>query len=183
MRRGPLPLLLLLCATGVVNAGSIDLALNDEAARLGFGWPLAGEWLQTDAAWLHHDEDGDVVTLGLHAIGDATFSERLEGGIGANAFWADADEGDGWGLAIGGFFKWGLTREERLSLTAEAHVAPDIFAGGDLEGYLETGARVSYRVLTSAEVFVGYRYIELEPQEGEDIEIDPALNIGFRMEF
>lgn len=183
MRRFALVLLLSLSTTAVTQAGSIDLALNDEAARIGFGWPLAGEWLQTDAAWFHHDENGDVVTLGLHAIGDATFSERLEGGIGANAFWVDAELEDGWGLAIGGFFKWGLTRKESLSLTAEAHVAPDIFAGGDIKSYLETGARVGYKILTSADVFAGYRYIELDPQEGDDIEVASDLEIGFRMEF
>lgn len=170
-------------ASGVAHAGSLDLGFGGGSARLAFGWPLVGERLEGEASWLHDDSDGDVAGFGVHAVGDATFAKNLDGGIGGRLFWADGDGENGYGLMLGGFFRWGFAQEGRLSLTLDGHIAPNVFTAGNLRGYREAGARLGYRVLTAADVFVGYRYAEAVPEDGPDVKIASDVHFGFRLEF
>lgn len=173
---------LVFCAAGAASAGSVDLGLNNESARAAVAWSLS-PMVEVEPAWFHDSDDGDAAAFGMHAVGEATFAENLEGGIGAEAFWADDDTDDGYGLALGGYVRWGIASQGRLTIGGDLHFGPDIFTAGDLEGYWNAGARIGYRVLSSAEVWAGYRFIEVAPKLGDDSRIASDAHVGFRLLF
>jgi hypothetical protein len=174
-------LLLILLFAVPAAAGTLDVSLNDESARGAFGWQVTEEHLVADVSWFHQEDDQNLVGLGLHAAGEATFGNGVYGGVGLNAVYGDDDVHDGWGIGLGGFFRWGFTRSGRVGLLVDLHHAPEMFSGGDLEGYTEFSAGIGYRILTTAEVHVGYRHIELEPENGSDAELSEDLMFGFTL--
>ncbi|MDH3589376.1 MAG: hypothetical protein OEQ74_08225, partial [Gammaproteobacteria bacterium] len=58
-------------AAGPTLSDSLDLNLNDDAARLTFARAIYDEKLEIDAGWLHHQDRGDLLSLSLGRIGEA----------------------------------------------------------------------------------------------------------------
>ena len=54
------------------HASELNLSLNDDAARLTYAWDVADNGLKLDGGWLHHQDRGDVINLGLHLEGAAS---------------------------------------------------------------------------------------------------------------
>lgn len=77
------------------------------------------------------------------------------------------------GIALGGAVDIYLmpTLLPRLYMTLKVFYSPDVFTGGDYENFTELGARLSYRILSNAVIFAGYRFNEVEIDD-TDIELE-----------
>lgn len=176
----------LLAVASAAQAGSIDLNVNDDAARLVFGWPVAGDKLKLDAAWMHHDDNGDVASFGFHVAGEVTSSAAAPvAGIGAKFLFLDAEEKDvdGSALALGGFLRFPIPGHTRLRLEARAYFAPEVTSFGGTDDYVVAGARASYGIVGDAEVYLGYRYANADFDNDVEVTFDTGLHFGFRIEF
>ena len=168
------------------SAGDLDLSLNDDAARLNYAWSAADESLRLDAGWLHHQDRGDVIHVGLHLEGAASSGDNpVEGGLGGKVFYIDPDNTslDAVVLGVGGFLRYTLPRYNRFNLYGHVYFAPDVLAFGDGDQYQEVEARIGYNVLREADIFLGVRYSNIEFEPAGDITMDNGLHLGIQLRF
>lgn len=178
---------LMLAATGAW-ADSLDLNLNNNAARLTFSWDARDNKLTFDAGWLHHQDTGDVLHVGLHLVDFAASGPGApEVGVGGKLFYIDGktnpNSSQGGALGLGGFFRYNFPQADRFGLLGQLYFAPDVVAFGDTTGYLEASLGLSYDVLREADIYIGARYIRAEFEGRPDLKIDSGLHIGVRLKF
>ncbi|MEJ2603744.1 MAG: YfaZ family outer membrane protein [Gammaproteobacteria bacterium] len=167
-------------------AADLDLNVNDDAARLTYGWDATESQMRFDAGWLHHQDRGNVGHLGLHLVDLAsTGSNPLRGGVGGKVFYLDSDRRDdsGFAVGLGGFLAYTLPRFNRLTVSGHVYFAPDVLAFSGAEGYQEFEARLSYNVLRQADIYLGARYSEADFGNRGDALIDNGLHVGIQLRF
>jgi hypothetical protein len=72
---------------------------------------------------------------------------------------------------------------ERLSLNLYGHYAPGALSFGDIDDYRELGLDLSYEVIKSASIYVGYREIVADVDPAGEIEAADGLHAGLRLTF
>ena len=187
-----LPAFVLACAAMPAQAASLDLNLNDEAVRGEFSGALSSLF-STDAegqyqlgALYSDDKNLDLkqIHAGLLATGDTGAQEvRATAGLGVRAQYLDADGGDGGGLALGGQFDIRLAGFERLGLQGYFWYSPKVLTFGDIEDQTEWSLSADYQVLRNASVYLGYRQLRVDPDNGHAFNADDGFHLGFRFKF
>jgi len=177
---------LLLLSAGA-SAASLDISINSDVARLGGAFNLNKD-LQLDGFVLHHQDRGDVGAIGLHQVGFASSGRQpVEAGLGGKWVFTDAETrfggGSGSSLALGAFGRWKIPDVNRLGIGGEVYLAPSVLSFSDQEGYREGSLYVSYDLLKTAWVYIGYRYIKAKYEDRRDVEFDDEFNLGFRLNF
>jgi len=169
--------------SGAVWAGgSLDLSINNETAALEYDATRMGSPLHVSAGFLHHEEDGNLATLGLNAVDVRTAQSPLKIGIGGKLYAYFAEEEEGGALAIGGFARYMPPELNGLGLGAHMYYAPSVLSFDSTENLVDVGLRVEYRLLPTALVYVGYRFVEAN-EEALDVEIVKAGHFGLRIDF
>jgi hypothetical protein len=176
----------LLVVTAPARADSLSLDLNDDAARVTFERPFAASKTRIDGSWLHHQERGDALSLGLHITGNAASQARpVNAGLGGRVYYVNADRADvdGVVLAVGGFVDGKLPNYDRIGFGAHVYFAPDVLAFGDASQFTDLSVHASYSVLRQGEVYLGLRNVQGEFDNRGDVTIDTGLMLGFRLNF
>lgn len=174
------------------QSASLDLNLNDDAVRGEFSGALSSLF-STDAegqyqlgALYSDDENLDLkqIHAGLLATGDTGAQEvRATAGLGVRAQYLDADGGDGGGLALGGQFDIRLAGFERLGLQGYLWYSPKVLSFGDIEDQSEWSLSADYQILRNASVYLGYRQLRIDPENGHAFDADDGFHLGFRFKF
>ena len=174
-------------STTLSLADSVDINVNDDAARIIFTRPFKQDTLQWDAGWLNHQDRGDVAHLGFHLKGKATIVEpEINAGLGGKFFWHSPDRttsDDGWSLALGGFFRFTIPQANRFGVGGHLYFAPDVLSFSDAEEFREVEIHVSYNVIQDADIYIAYRNIQAEYDDGSEVTFDTGFNIGIRVRF
>jgi hypothetical protein len=161
---------------------SLDLNLSDDAAEFKLGSVSRGGILETQFSWLHEQDRGDLLGLGLHMVDDANpGGSPLRIGIGGRLLAIDTPGPDGMALAVGGHFRYTLPGMNRLGLGGELYYAPSIVSGGDLERHLQWALRAEYQILRQANLYAGYRRVR--PNFGQTVTFESGMHVGLRLDF
>lgn len=143
---------------------------------------------------LMHSEDDEGrnnadITNNLVGLTLTTQGER-EGLIirlGGRAFFMNMDvdvpvddSGNSVGLGLGGGITASILPELHASL--DSYYAPDLLTLGDIDSTWDTELRLSYDVIESGSVFVGYRILKGE-LNGDNGDVFNGALIGIRLEF
>ena len=186
------PALVLAGAAMPAQSASLDLNLNDDAVRGEFSGALSSLFStnaegQYQLGALYSDDknlDLKQIHAGLLATGDTGAQElRATAGLGVRAQYLDADGGDGGGLALGGQFDIRLAGFERLGLQGYFWYSPKVLTFGDIEDQTEWSLSADYQVLRNASVYVGYRQLRIDPENGHAFDADDGFHLGFRFKF
>ncbi|NNF61490.1 MAG: hypothetical protein HKN06_09210 [Gammaproteobacteria bacterium] len=174
-------------AAGPTLSDSLDLNLNDDAARLTFARTVYEGKLEADAGWLHHQDRGDVISVSLGRVGEAGGGQQsITAAIGGRLYALDPELSgpgqDGFALGVGGFFRMKLAGYDRIGFSGHGYFAPDVLAFGDAKDMVEIAGRITYSVLREADIYLGARYVKAG-FEGTDARFDNGLHIGIRLEF
>ncbi|MCH8896121.1 MAG: hypothetical protein IH927_07650 [Proteobacteria bacterium] len=176
----------LLLLPSLSHSESLEISANNDAAKFGFGWYLGQQRLAMDASWLHHQDQGDVISLGVNVTGFASSGQSpVEAGLGAKLVYTDSDnlDLDGGALAPGGFVSYTLPNSNRFTFYGHLYFAPDILTFGDNGTYREIELRLYYSVIDDAELFLGIRNIRVGYDLSPGVHFDTGLNIGLKMRF
>lgn len=168
------------------SADTLDLDLNDDAARVTFAHPYEARKTRVDASWLHHQDRGDVLSLGFHITGNAATQARpINAGIGGRVIYMDADGVDlsGSALAVGGFFDAKMPNYDRIGVGGHLYYAPDVLAFGDASEYVDISIKATYAVLRQGDVYLGLRNVRGEFDQRGAQSFDTGLHLGFRLNF
>lgn len=181
-----LALLALTLAEGVL-ATEVDLNVNSDALRLTVDFPVTSNNLLLNASWLHHEDNGDAVSLGGHLIGSATSGAGpVMAGIGLRLTWIGYDKGseeDGTTVGIGGFARYTLPDYDRVSLRGHAYYAPGVLSFKDAESFYDIEASVGYAVIRDADFYIGWRRMRVDWENDGDSTVDSGFHIGVRGRF
>jgi len=163
-------------------ANSADLALSNSSVEATYRANVA-DGISAAGSWLHHEDGIDIASAGIYGGGRQGQAGAF---IGAKAFWIDADGPDGQGIAIGGALSYELF--PRVTVEANAHYAPSVTSYKDIDNYQEWGARVTLQLLQSANVFAGFRDINVDINDGvaghtREIDVVRGGYAGFTLYF
>lgn len=211
--RRALPGAVLAClASGVLSPvvlaqnDAVSLDLNADALRLSWAHINPERQFRTDGSWLHHQDHGNVASVGFHITGNAATAERpINAGLGGRVLWASTEQQntvdpmvlmmpvaltiapipdeDGAGLAVGGFFDAKIPNYDRIGFGGHLYFAPDILTFGDLEQYTDLWLYGSYSVLRQGDIYLGVRNVKGDFKRANDFNFDTGVHVGFTLKF
>ncbi len=174
----------LLFSTSVFAGGSLDLSINNSAAGLEYDATRMGSPLHVSTGFLHHETDGDLVSFGLNAVDVRNQGSPVRIGIGGKAYAYATDGGDGGAIAIGGFVRYTPAELAGLGFAGHVYYSPSVLAFNDTENLIDLGLRIEYKLLPTAMVYLGYRFVEASNEDKfSDIEISKSGHFGLRINF
>lgn len=183
---------------GHVQAGALDLNLNDESVRVNYTSSSLGvstvgvdapQGTELELGLLYVEGDDDIsnvylVNAGIHTKGSplANGDNTLIVALGARAYAIDFGKIGGGAIGLGGNVEVRFKSFDRIGFYGHGYYAPDIIAFGDLDASYEYGIRIGYEILRTSEVYIGYRELGLDLVDNPKIEADSNLVLGFRYE-
>lgn len=181
------PALFLALPLVVQAGGSLDISLSNESVRLEHEAVRMGTGAHITTGLLYSErEEAYAVSAGFNAV-DATLANReLVGGVGFKGFVFDAREINdvGVALAVGGFLRWQPDFMNGLGTEANLYYAPSILSFRDVSAFQEVIARVTYKILPQARLFVGWHDVSAYYGSGtSQTNIDSSFHLGFRMNY
>jgi hypothetical protein len=180
-------LFLLGAVSTAASADNIDLNLRDEAIRASYSKALQSSGLSAEAGLLYSEDkdqlDDTLYHAGLHVSGENwSESGTFDISIGGRLYYATPGDVDLMAVGIGADVRFSPVH--RVGIGGHIYYAPDITAFQDAKRFQESGIRVDYQVLPQAFVYLGYRQIEVDIDNGpDDVELDEGGHIGIKMLF
>ncbi|MFP5306282.1 MAG: YfaZ family outer membrane protein [Gammaproteobacteria bacterium] len=176
---------------GTAHAEIFDLSIGDNSFRAALYGPLSriaeGRQGQYDLGVVmrpKREDDLFVAHVGALVTGDAGAQQfDLAAGLGVRGVYIGRDHDSGGGLALGGQAEARFPGYERVGFSAYGYFAPEVLMLGEFDQYYEVGTAVDYQVLKDASVYVGYRNVNVELENGADITADNGLHGGLRLSF
>lgn len=164
-----------------VQAESLSFNLRDQAVRAKYMAPLGTRDLAYSLNFLHHEDDSDFASVGLHLVQKISQTSYLGMGFELQGFEADDEEGAG--LGVGGFIRYSLPTMPALAVGGQFYYSPDVIAFSDVDRIWEGAMRIEFRVMKQADIYLGYRRINVEFEDIDDVDIDKGGHLGFRFYF
>jgi len=187
MKSRRLPALVMLLLPFPLLAAGVDINVNSEAFRLTADYPLPNRNVLIDGSWLHRGK-ADALSVGGYLTGKAAGGNQpLIAGLGARFYYVNYDGGsdsqDGSNLALGGFVQYQFPQFDRLSVGGNLFYAPSVLSFGDSDEFYEVGTWVGYSVIRDAEVYLGWRRLKSDFDQGGETMIDTGVHVGLRVRF
>ncbi|WP_373090659.1 YfaZ family outer membrane protein [Zhongshania sp.] len=169
--------LLLATASSSALAGGVAFRFGADT----FGVSLAGDMSPESSAqldWFHHEDDADMVALGVYANGQRG---ALTGRVGAKAIALDGDDTDinGGAVAFGGDLS--LPLNEIVRLRAGLYYAPEASSFGDIEGYDEWSVSAEFSLFQNSAIQVGYGSMDFDADIGKRFEFEDGAFVRLQL--
>ena len=160
-----------------VAAESIDINVGDESIQASYiGVVKTAEY---DFRFMDNDDrDNWLASAGLLVSGPRTGAEV---GLGGKFYLISVSNEDVYGFGLGGQARVFLGNGP-LAIGGSLFYAPDVLTGGDGENFWEATARLEVEVVQdAASIYVGYRKVRAELENGADITVDSGGHIGLQL--
>ena len=182
MRLRLLVFVLLAAASLSAAAGSVDVNLSNHTIEGKF-YANAGAADWTVGGLYNRDTKDGFLNLGVLATGDSAFgSSRIEGGVGGKVYSVKAGSGDVIALALGGQLRW-FPGNGSFALGTYAFYAPHVVTLLDGERFFDIGVRAEVEVIRNSFVYVGYRQVQAELDNGNKVNVDKGAFVGLQIKF
>lgn len=168
---------------GTVAADSLDINLSDDTVQGVYttNWRTA----EFNTGVLYNDDQEDwAVSAGLLALGERRNPEmRSQGGLGGKLYIASASNEDIVALGLGGQLRV-FPGNGPIGISGSLFYAPDIVTFMDGEKFWEADARVEFEMVRrNASLYVGYRKMRADLDNGRDVTLDSGLHAGVKISF
>jgi hypothetical protein len=169
--------------SSAVAADSIDINLNDDSIQAIY----ASNWRTAEfnvGLLTNTDQDDWAASLGLLTLGETqTGSSRIEGGLGGKIYFADVADQDVLALGLGGQFRT-FPNNGPIGFGGYLYYAPNVVTAMDGERFWEAGARVEFEMVKkTANIYLGYRKMRADLDNGQDVTVDSGLHAGVKITF
>jgi hypothetical protein len=176
--------LLLSISMQSLAGGSIDLSLANDSARLAYDATKVGSGLHISASIMHHENDGDLLALGLHVVDVREPNSPLYIGIGARLFGFKNGDVDGGALGVGGFYRYQISQVPGLSTAGYLYYAPSVVSFDDTENLTDADFRIQYDLLPTARVYTGYRFSRYKIEDvKKEFMLEEGIHFGLKVDF
>lgn len=164
--------------------GSLDISLADDVARVAYDATQMGSGLHINLAALHHEDDGDMVSAGLHVVDVRPSTSHMYIGVGAKIFVFTTDDFDGAAMGVGGFFRYTLPANNDISVAGYAYYAPPVVSFSDAENMINSDIRLQFSLLPTARIYAGYRYNSIRIEDFNDrYKLGDGAHFGLTIDF
>lgn len=164
--------------------GSIDLSLANDSARLEYDATKVGSGLHVSASIMHHENDGELISLGMHVVDVRQPNSPLYIGVGGRLFGFQNSYVDGAALGVGGFFRYQITQVPGLSTAGYVYYAPSVVSYDETESVLDADIRLQYGLLPTARVYMGYRHSSFKLEGiNKEIMLEEGIHFGLKVDF
>ena len=177
------PVFLFVSST-VFAGGSLDLSINNESAGLEYDATRMGSELHVLMGVLHHEDSKDLLSLGMNVVDVRSQASPVKIGIGGKILAYSASSEEGAALAIGGFARYSPAELNGLGFSGHVYYSPSVFSFGETENIKDLGVKIEYKLLPTAAVYLGFRFVEASEENlADDIEIAKDGHLGLRIHF
>ncbi len=169
-------------------AGSADVQLSNDAVRASLELPVSNMAAASSYTLGYQKDKGTMAAIGFHAV-DLGAVSVLQTGIGVKAYAVNLSQASRVGAfaGISGFVRG----ETALGVGGELELSysPEILSFmSDAKSMVEGQARVTYRVMQQAKIFIGYSGGRVSFSDAANVpsaqaSFEDRFNIGFRMNF
>lgn len=181
----------LLLAAGAARAETVDFSLSDDSFRFGLVGPLSrivsNVQGQYDLGFIKRERHGDDTYaghVGALISGDMGLQDiDVTAGAGLRAVFIGGDGDNGGALAPGLQAEARVPGVERVGVLGYAYYAPSVVSFDDIDSYRDLGAAVSYQLVRSAALYVGYRNIRIGVEHGPNVTLDSGFFGGLSLTF
>lgn len=176
--------LLLSTSMNSMAGGSLDLSLSDDTVRVEYDATKANSGLHLSAGIMHDIDDGDLISLGLHVVDVREANSPLYIGVGGKIFGFKGDDVSGGALGVGGFVSYDIPQIPDVGVSGYAYYAPNVVSFGDTENLTDADVRVSYSIIPTARVYLGYCYSAFKIKDvKKTAELDQGFHLGLKVDF
>lgn len=164
--------------------GSIDISLANDSARFEYDAAKVGSGLHISASAMHHEEDGDLISLGMHVVDVREPNSPLYLGVGGRLFGFKDGDTDGGAFGVGGFFRYQIPKVPGLSTAGYAYYAPKVVSFDATENLTDADIRIQYGLLPTARVYMGYRYSSFKIENVKKVfMLEEGIHFGLKVDF
>lgn len=169
-------------ASSLAAADSVDVALSSDAIGVAYGTNLRSAEL-VFGGLVNRDTHDKYAAVGLLAHGEGSGNERIEVGVGGKLYGVHGDDQDLYALGLGGKARW-FPGNGPIAVGGYAFLAPRVVTAGDGKQFWDAGVHVDWEIVKrTATVFVGYRKVRAEFDNGQKVDIDKGAMAGVTMFF
>lgn len=183
MKRKLLVLLLLSMCSAAASAGDLEIALNQDAAQLGY---KTGFGTGNFDFGVFFNEDDDLLgSVGLTVAGVPAGETPLTFALGTRLYAATLDipDADVLALSLGGQVRYTIPSNMPMHLLAGVFYAPDITTFNDADEFLDFVVRFEVEFVPRTSGFIGYRLLEADTDSQGSHELDDNLHVGISLHF
>ncbi len=180
-----------LAYSGSVCADSFDIRLGEESARFIYASEVFGGAFgpaNIEFGAFFNEDDDTMFHVGL-VIKNDSLDNPLAITLGTRVYYADAGNApdqpqtDVGAITLGGEILISPDNLGGLGFALSYFAAPSVTSFMDADGFTEYGGRIEFEVTEQSSLFVGYRKIEVEREDGQTVEIDSGVMFGVGLRF
>jgi len=173
---------LLAAASVTAAAGTVDANLSNKTIEGKF-YANAGLADWTFGVLYNRDQQDSVANIGLLAAGDSYIgNSRVKGGIGGKVYAVSVENSDVLALGLGGQFTV-FPADGPFGIGAYGFFAPRVVTALDGERFWEAGVRGEVEVIKNSSVYVGYRRVRADLDNGSSPYVDRGGFAGIQVRF
>lgn len=175
-------------ASAVAQANSLSVGLSGDAARFEFQTTHSGLGLSnagTTYSIVYNDDSDWILGGRVEVFGAAAApGQGLHAGAGIGVLYGDAgNDADLLNIALTGNLRYVFPEANRFALSGQLILAPDITSFMDSEGYTDWSVQGEYELTREAHLFFGYRDIEVDVDNGPDVDFESGFYAGVSIQF
>lgn len=165
-------------------ASEFDLALSDDSLAANVRFLNMERSLRGTVGALYREGGSRTLTLEMLATGQTALGNLpTTVGLGVQIDVFSADNIEGAALPIGGFVQFNIPQVPGLGFSTSGFISPSITSFGDAERFWRIDTKLTYRVIRAADVYLGYRHLDVIAEDGPDVSLDESVHLGFTLQF
>jgi hypothetical protein len=169
------------------SANEFDMRISDDAIHGNFSIFKEDSNAQFGLGYFYKNDDEtiNIMNIDLHTKGQtaiANLPTTVGIGFSANLF----KEGNfkGSAVGIGGSVRVNIPEAPGLSIETALHYAPSVLSFGDSDEFRRFRLQINYRIIESADISLGYRYINVGVEETNDNHtFESGAFLGLKLSF
>jgi hypothetical protein len=170
-----------------VSANEFDMRISDDSIHGNFSIFKEDSDAQFGIGYFYKNEDEaiNIMNIDLHTKGQtaiANLPTTVGIGFSANLF----KEGNfkGSAIGIGGSVRVNIPETPGLSIETALHYGPNVLSFGDSDEFRRFRLQVNYRIIESADISLGYRYLNVGVEETNDNHtFESGAFLGLKLSF
>jgi hypothetical protein len=178
-------LVLGLSGAGLAQADQLEIFLSERAVQAGYNRPIGVSGGDISVAGFFNEDDDIMLNGGLVVSGQPPGQLPFSFGAGAKAYvfaLDDADE-DLVAGALGGRVRYTIPANIPMHVSTEAFYAPEITTTSGGDNMLDFNVRFAVEFIPRTTGFIGYRLLEVDLDDGRDVELDDNIHVGLQLNF
>jgi len=173
---------LLAAASVSAAADSVDLNLSSDTIEARYNSSVGfGEW--TFGGLYNREQKDQVVNVGLLATGETRVrGSRIDAGLGGKLYATSVRNDQVLALGLGGQLRW-FFGDGPFAVAGYGFFAPRVVTFLDGVRFWEAGVRAEIELIKSSFLYMGYRHVQAELDNGVKLNIDKGGFAGMQIRF